>query len=109
MFIGIKEGKIIDICDIIENRLYSRERWSLHEYTQELENKDKEIMYFKVPDSNLNDFVIDDTWNFETMTSNKDSIKRMPNLTKSTLEQKIDDLESRIQELEAKVPSETQK
>jgi len=84
MKIGIKEGKVWDICSDIK---YKRDDSVL----------DKD--YLDLP---MEDWIVGDTWDFEKNTSLKDSPQRFEEKPKSELELKIEELEARILELESK-------
>lgn len=84
MKIGIKDGKIYDICSDLRNKR-----------DNSIEDKD----YLDLP---MNDYYIGDTWDFENNISLKDSPQRFEEKPKSELELKLEQLENRILELELK-------
>jgi len=88
IYIGIKDGKIWDICGMLESK---RTDFDL-----------PEVNYLNL---DMNDFVIGDTWDFEKNESLKDAPKRFEPKPKTQLElmqEEIDDLKVRLIIQEAK-------
>ena len=84
MYVGMKEGKIWDVCSRLK-------------YKRDDSIPEKE--YLDLP---MGDWVIGDTWDFEKRESLKDAPKRFEDPEKTVLELKIEELESRLNILEAK-------
>ena len=82
MKLGIKNGKIYDICSDLRNKR-----------DDSISDKD----YLDLP---IGDWEIEDIWDFEKNESLKDSPIRFIEKEKTELEIRIDDLETRITELE---------
>ena len=84
IFIGIKDGKIWDICSEL---IYKRDDDSL---------LDKD--YIKI-DIGTFDYVIGDTWDFDNNVSLMDSPRRSLPPEKTALELRIEELEAKNQEI----------
>jgi len=84
MKLGIKEGKIWDVCSDLR-------------YKKDDSIPDKDYL-----DLLMGDWKIGDTWDFKTNESLKDSLQRFEEKPKTVLELKIEELEARILELESK-------
>jgi len=87
MYVGIKDGKIYDVCSNLKSKR---------------DNSISDLDYLDLP---IKDWQIDDTWNFETNESNKDSFRRSEKPPKTELEllrEEMDNLKSRLSLLEVK-------
>ena len=83
--IGIKDAKIYDVCSKL-----------VHKRDNSIPDKN----YLDLP---IKDFVIGDTWNFETNESNKDSSIRFEPKPKSELEllqEQVEILKLKVEKLE---------
>ena len=84
MRLGIKDGKIYDICSDIR-----------HKKDDSIDSKD----YLNLP---IGDWLIGDTWDSEKNDSLKNSLQRFEEPYKSPEQLKIEELETRILALENK-------
>jgi len=84
MKIGIKDGKIWDICSKLSIKR-----------DNSIPDKD----YLDIP---MGDFIVEDTWIDETKTSLKDSPQRFVAEKKTSLELRIETLENKVESLETK-------
>ena len=84
MKLGIKDGKIWDVCSDLRNK------------------RDDSIPDKDYLNLSRGDWFIDDTWDFEKNESLRDSPKRFEEKPKTVLELKIEEIESRLNILEAK-------
>ena len=84
MKLGIKDGKIYDICSDLRNKR-----------DDSISDKD----YLDLP---IGDWEIKDTWDFEKNESLKDSPIRYIEKPKSDLELRMEEVEERIKKLEGK-------
>jgi len=87
MYIGIKEGKIFDICSNILNKRG---------------DSDDSVQYFELKRKN---WVIGDTWDFENKVSLEDAPIRFADPPKTELEllrEEVEDLKTRITSVESK-------
>ena len=88
MYIGIKNGKIFDICSDLRHKR---------------DNSIPDIDYLNLP---MEDWVIDDTWDSINNISLKDSPQRFEPIPKTEielLEEKITDLETKNTDFEARI------
>lgn len=102
MFIGIKDGKIVDVCSNILNAIYSETRWGTERYISlNLAEEEAKITYIEIPENEALKCIIGDTWDDINKTSLQDAPIRTAPTPKTTLELKIEELEVRILELES--------
>lgn len=97
MFVGIRNGKIWDICEPLKNKRKREDGILLTE--EEL----AKIIYIEI--KNKSDVVVGDTWDFENSINIPDSPLRDTIPEKSEIQKKLEELELRIETLESQLQS----
>lgn len=94
MYVGIREGKVFDICSHLANKRLKDDGVDIDPDS---------VAYILISEAEMikKNILVGDTWDFENQDSLKDSPARIPQPDKEDiLQEKIQELEDRIKALE---------